>query len=215
MSEAREAVLASIRESLGRAKLDPEIERALDKSLASPRPNLLPRVDGELVARFAERAAVLSTTIANAATLEEVPAVVATYVAQGNLPTRLIVGADLAGLPWPAPLQVAAGVAAKDDLVSVTNCFAAVAETGSLVLLSGQRSPTTLNFVPDNHIVIVRRDQVVRHIEEVWARLRAAGDLLPRTINVISGPSRTGDVEQTIQLGAHGPRRLHVILVET
>ena len=52
--------------------------------------------------------------------------------------------------------------------------------------------------------------------EDAWDRLRAAeGEgRLPRTVNFITGPSRTGDIEQTIQMGAHGPRRLHVILVE-
>jgi len=81
-------------------------------------------------------------------------------------------------------------------------------------LLSGAHSPTTLNFLPDVHIVIVRRQQIVTHIEDVWRRMRSEVNEVPRTINFITGPSRTADIEQTIQLGAHGPRSLHVVLVE-
>jgi len=80
--------------------------------------------------------------------------------------------------------------------------------------LSGANSPTSLNFLPDNYLCILRRERLVKHIEDVWQRLRDEHTGLPRAINFITGPSRTADVEQTIQLGAHGPRRLHVILLE-
>jgi L-lactate utilization protein LutC len=99
------------------------------------------------------------------------------------------------------------------DLVTVTGAYAAVAETGSVVLLSSAESPTTLNFLPDDHLVVVRESQIVAHIEDVWTRMRKDKRAMPRTVNFISGPSKTADVEQTIQEGAHGPRRLHVILV--
>jgi L-lactate utilization protein LutC len=82
-----------------------------------------------------------------------------------------------------------------------------------LVLLSGSFWPTTFDFLPDDHVVVLERERILTHIEDVWALLRARGEGVPRTINFITGPSRTADVEQTIQLGAHGPRRLHVILV--
>lgn len=213
MSGAREAVLAGIRRALHRGELDPSAKSAIDERLSQPRPNLLPSADGDLAERFIARASALSATIARVAALEGVPAEVAAYLAKSKLSTRLVVAAPLAGLPWPAALSVRTGAAEKDDLVCVTPCFAAVAETGSLVLLSGADSPTTLNFVPDDHIVIVRIEQIVRHIEQVWSKVRESHDMLPRTINIISGPSRTADVEQTLQLGAHGPRSLHVILV--
>ncbi len=55
--------------------------------------------------------------------------------------------------------------------------------------------------------------QIVRHFEDAWALLRARPEGIPRTVNIVSGPSRTGDVELTMQLGAHGPRSVQVILV--
>ena len=84
------------------------------------------------------------------------------------------------------------------------------------MLTSGPDTPTTLNLMPDTHIVVMRADQIVGPYEDAWDRLRARqGDkALPRTVNFITGPSRTGDIEQRIELGAHGPRRLHIVLVE-
>ena len=113
-------------------------------------------------------------------------------------------------------LQIRRGRAEATDAVSVTPCLAAVAETGTLMLVSGPETPTTLNFLPDTHIVVVRADQIVASYEDGWDRVRARsenGGAWPRTVNFITGPSRTGDIEQRIQLGAHGPRRLHVVLV--
>ena len=101
------------------------------------------------------------------------------------------------------------------DQTSVTGAFAGVGETGSLVLLSSPRSPTTLNFLPEDHLIVLARSRIVAHLEDVWARLREQSSMpvvLPRTVNFITGPSKTGDVEQIIHEGAHGPRRLHVIL---
>jgi len=99
-------------------------------------------------------------------------------------------------------------------LSSVSRAFAGVAETGTLVLTSGADNPTSLNFLPDNHIVVIDAKDVAGDYEAVWPRLREKfGDLMPRVVNLITGPSRSADIEQTLILGAHGPRRLHVIVV--
>ena len=116
-------------------------------------------------------------------------------------------------------LELRRGRAEDADQVGVTACFAAIAETGTLMLTSGPESPTRNNFLPDTHIVVLRGAQVVASYEDGWARLRAerttAGQSpMPRTVNFITGPSRTGDIEQRIELGAHGPRRLHIVLID-
>jgi len=97
----------------------------------------------------------------------------------------------------------------------VSHAFGGVAETGTLVLTSGQDNPTSLNFLPDNHIVVIEAKDIAGDYESIWPRLREKfGDgLMPRAVNLITGPSRSADIEQTLILGAHGPRRLHVILV--
>jgi len=89
------------------------------------------------------------------------------------------------------------------------------AETGTLVMASGPDNPTTLNFLPDTHIVVVDAKDIAGDYETVWARVREKFGIeaLPRAINLITGPSRSADIAQILILGAHGPRRLHVLIV--
>lgn len=122
----------------------------------------------------------------------------------------------LDAIPWSAApmLQIARGKPDPSDEVGLTGAFAAIAETGTLMLLSGPESPSTLNFLPETHIVVVKAGEILGSYEDGWAKLRQAAGALPRTVNFITGPSRSGDIEQTLQLGAHGPRRLHIVLVD-
>jgi L-lactate dehydrogenase complex protein LldG len=155
---------------------------------------------------------------------EDVPAAVADYLSQHNLPSHLVMTPDprLDGIPWARRplLEFRRGRAEDADQVGVTACFAAIAETGTLMLVSGPESPTRNNFLPETHIVVVRSADVAATYEEGWMRLRHAkataegGVAMPRTVNFITGPSRTGDIEQRLELGAHGPRRLHIVLID-
>jgi L-lactate dehydrogenase complex protein LldG len=149
----------------------------------------------------------------------DVPGAIAALLRTHNLPMAVRRGADprLAALPWERArtLEVAVGPTDGKDLAAVSHAFGAVAESGTLMLVSGPDNPTTLNFLPDTHIVIVDAKDVAGDYETLWRRLRETfGDgLMPRTVNLITGPSRSADIEQTLILGAHGPRRLHVVLV--
>ncbi len=163
----------------------------------------------------------MACTVARVTGMDEVPAAVAGYLRDHNLPGDAVASADLLdGIPWDreAMLNLRAGASAPEDLVSVTGVFRAVAETGTLVMTSGETHPTSLNFTPDNHVVVLRAEQVVGGYEDAWRDLRKAHKKadggLPRTVNMITGPSRTGDIELTIHLGAHGPRRLHIVVVD-
>jgi len=95
----------------------------------------------------------------------------------------------------------------------MTMAWMAIEETGSLIMKSCPKNPTSLNFLPDYHIVILDRNSIVHNMNQVWKELRESKKRLPRTINIITGPSRTADIEHTIQLGAHGPRSLHIIVI--
>ncbi len=203
----RERVLSEIRQSLGRTA--PSRDAIVPLAGAGPRPAF----DGDPVERFAAKMLEKSATLVRIDSLAEVGPEVARFVASVNGGQRLCVSNALAAVAWPPGFEVAYRAAVRDDETGVTPCFAAVAESGSIVTLSGPDTPSTLNFVPENHIVIVHAAQVVRHLEDVWTQWRASGRPMPRTINLIAGPSRTADIEQTIQLGAHGPRRLHILLV--
>ena len=225
MSQARERILADIRSSLKRSRLDPEAEAELRARVTAHQRNLLPARATALnhadqVDLFVAMAEEVQATVTRVSSLAEVAEAVACYLAAENLPAELVMAPDpgLDIIPWGTRplLRIRRGRAEADDRVSVTSCCAAIAETGTLMLVSAAQSPTTLNFLPDTHIVVVRGDQVVASYEDGWDRLRADGstEALPRAINFITGPSRTADIEQQIELGAHGPRRLHIVLVE-
>jgi L-lactate dehydrogenase complex protein LldG len=225
VSNARERILAGIRSSLGRGSIDADKETQLRARIAAHRRNLIPARatvldEAGLVDLFFVMAEEVQATVVRVPSLASVPEEVAHYLATENFPAELVVAPDpdLDAIPWEVRplLRIHRGRAGTEDKVSLTSCHTAIAETGTLMLISGRDSPTTLNFLPDAHIVVVRRDQVVAAYEDGLDRLRAddASGELPRVINFITGPSRTADIEQHIELGAHGPRRLHIVLVE-
>src|SRR5690606_20399938 len=143
------------------------------------------------------------------------------YLRSNNLPARIRVGGDamLTQLPWGSEphLEMLLGRAQSNDEVGLTHASAAVAETGTLVLTSGPDNPVTLNFLPETHIVVVEERDLVPAYEDAWDRVRArfGSDAMPRTVNFISGPSRTGDIGGRLVMGAHGPRRMCVIVVRS
>ena len=69
-------------------------------------------------------------------------------------------------------------------------------------------------MLTDTEIVVLRASRVVGAYEEAWDLLRAEIGEMPRNVMLVTGPSRSADIEQALELGAHGPRRLHVVLVE-
>ncbi len=226
MSTARDDILAGIRRGLRRGPLLAEPAARLAEGVAAHRRNLIPARAAALDERaridlFVAMAEEVQTTVARVASDDEVPAEVASYLAAENLPAELVMAPDpsLDRIPWDTRplLGIRRGRAEGGDAVSVTPCLAGIAETGTLLLVSGTDTPTTLNFLPDTHIVVLRAGQVVASYEDGWDLVRARSDVpgaWPRTVNLITGPSRTGDIEQKIQLGAHGPRRLHIVLVD-
>ena len=223
---ARAAIVASIRRGLGRGALDEAACSALDARLATPRPNLVPaRADlaqAEKVALFVAMAERVMATVARADTAAAVPGAVADYLAQHNLPSALVMAPDpaLDAYPWAERpmLAIRRGRAEAADRVAVTGAVMGFAETGTLMMASGPGHPSTLNFLPETHIVVLPAARIRGSYEEGWAHLRAAGPaaggFMPRTVNLVTGPSRTADIEQTIELGAHGPRLLHIVVVE-
>jgi len=227
MSAARDDILAGIRRGLRRGPLPAATAAGLAERISAHRRNLIPARAAALdhsarIDLFVAMAEEVQTTVARVTSGDAVPAEVARYLAAENLPAELVMAPDpsLDTIPWAARplLSIRRGRAEPGDAVSLTPCLAAIAETGTLLLASGADSPTTLNFLPDTHIVVLRAGDVVASYEDgfdlVRARSVAGPEGWPRTLNLITGPSRTGDIEQRIQLGAHGPRRLHIVLVD-
>ncbi len=221
MTSSRDAILGRLRNSLGRdidgEDAHGEPSARLDKHPRGIIPARVNRDRGRQKELFVEMAAAVATTVDRVETADFVPGAVGDFLARHNLGADIRMAPDdrLSEIDWSKrpTLAITSGPSAGNDEVSVTAAFAAIAETGTLLLHSGPSSPTTLNFLPENHIVVLRASQIVGAYEDAWDQLRAAGKM-PRAVNLITGPSRTGDIEQTIMLGAHGPRRLHIILVE-
>ena len=171
-------------------------------------------MEGDLVERFRNQAEAMQASTDRVASEAEVPAAVAAYLARNGLPARGCVAPQLAALDWAgARLALRSGAASPGDPVGVTGAYAAIAETGTLVLLSGPDTPASASLLPETHVAVVRADRIVAHMEDAWALLRSERGELPRAVNLVSGPSRTADIDQQIVFGAHGPYRVHIIVV--
>ena len=221
--QARALVLSRIRAGLGVAGKERAREEAVEERLrAHPRGTIPARALAGREALLELMTAMLAAQgaeVTPAATPEDAVRAIAADLREHRLPPRLRMGGDaqLAALPWEvAPeLERVFGPADGADRASLSRAVVAAAETGTLVLVSGADNPTTLAFLPESHFILIRAGDVVGSYEEAFDRLRAVyGDgALPRTVNLISGPSRTADIEQTIVRGAHGPKRLHVVIL--
>ncbi len=222
---SRTDILANITRSLARKPR--ASSETPEQRVRAHRPGVQPsrgRVPGnERVAAFMAEADRANATVEAVPSFAGVPESIAAYLARHNLGAAIrvapIVRSD--NVPWSKQplLTVDLGPPTAEDAVGVSAAFAGVAETGTLVIPSGPETPTRLNVLPPTHIVILRASRIVGTYEDTWARLRKEsaspddGRYMPRTVNWITGPSRTADIEQTLLLGAHGPQRLHILIV--
>lgn len=223
---ARAGLFGRIREALGADNKDGRVKAVAGRLAAHPRgPQPARSVgagdhdDAHRHRLFVEKALEAAASVEPLSSRAEVPQAIARYLRQNNLPPRLRLapGAGLDALDWAsAPmLEISAGASDGSDPASLTMPFAAIAETGTLMLVSGATSPVTLAFLPETHFVLMRKDQITGTLEAAFDRLRAAhGNAMPRAINFVTGPSRSADIEQTLQMGAHGPKRLHILLLD-
>ena len=210
---SRDAILGRVRSALGR-KVSPQDTAAIDAHIAARPIGLQPPRDWEPELRFRARAEALASTVEKVSSLQAVPGAVARYLVANSLPTGGVCWPSLRRLDWiGAGLGMDDRPARGDDLVGVPGCYCAIAETGTLRLLSGPDTPAAASLLPETHIAIVETARIVPFMEDAWALARAEHDRLPRAVNFVSGPSRTADIEQTVTMGAHGPYRVHIILV--
>lgn len=221
---ARDAILGSIRRSLAGSGDAQTRRAAVEARLAEAPAGLVPQrgqlPDAARVELFSEMAQKVSATIQRVKSRDKVPAAVTDYLRSKNLPAAVRMGADarLAAMPWDRQraLELRKGASDGDDEVGVSHAFGGVAETGTLVLHSGDDNPTTVNFLPEHHIVVIDAKDIAGDMETVLeaVRRRFGKGRMPRALNFVTGPSRSGDIEQKLLLGAHGPRALHIIVVD-
>jgi L-lactate dehydrogenase complex protein LldG len=239
MTSSRDTVLGRVRQALGKTGADPaamaDAQAYLDAHARGP----APAFDADRILRFIRRAGDMESTVARVSRRDEIPAAVAAYLDALELapalvaplspqlssqlisqlssqnPHRGVCWPEFAALDWAqAGLIVEARPTVGDDRLGITGVFCAIAETGTLVVLSGADTPTATTLLPDTHVAIVSANRIVDTMEDAFALVRKERGSVPRAINMISGPSRTGDIEQTIVLGAHGPFRVHILVVD-
>ena len=217
MTDSRSNILQAVRSSLdlGEQRSASRVE-LVARRISASEAHVQPLVEDPLIQRFCDKHAAVHGTYERVASLAEVPPAILRHLAAIDNPKELLVGQGelLDAVLWPDDISVEKRPATVEDSVAISEAYAAIAETGTLVLLSGEQRWTSHNFLPDDHIIILDSALIMRHQEDIWARLRTLPDGLPRVVNLITGPSKTADVEQTVQYGAHGPRRLHLIVVE-
>ena len=216
-ADARARVLGAVRSAVRRDPGEAAVRtEEIEARIAAHEVHVRPPVEGDLVARFAKKVELVASTFASVEGVERVSRAVGDYLEEQELDKEIVVTTDplLEQVRWSNEFAVARRAAEPEDRVSVTGAYAGIAETGTLVFVSDRATPTTLNFMPETHVAVLARDRLVAHIEDVWARLRVEHANPPRTVNFITGPSRTGDIELQLELGAHGPRRLHVLVVD-
>jgi L-lactate dehydrogenase complex protein LldG len=216
---SREDILGRVRAGLNRNAINAGAGRAEMQAMLSDRSHgPKPAIDSApqaLLERFRIKSEAQSSTVDSVAQDADVPAAIARYLAGMKLPKTAVAWPSLTALDWAGAGLKVEGRGARDaDLVGITGCFCAVAETGTLMLCSSPDTPAAVSLLPETHIAIVRASRIVAYMEEAWDLARAELGALPRAVNFISGPSRTGDIEQTIVLGAHGPYRVHLVIVE-
>jgi len=218
---SRAEILGAIRRGLRRGELPADQTAMLAARTSMHRRHIIPargkldlagRID--LFTHYAERE---FATVARLQSYDEIPEAVATYLAGQNIPPAVVVAPHpaLQNVPFDMKpmLDVRYGVSGPEDLVSVQVAFAGIAETGTLMLPSGPTRPVKNNLLPDTAIVVLPAEYIVGCYEEAFDTLREAGPM-PRNVMLVTGPSRSADIEQTLELGAHGPRRLNILIVD-
>lgn len=216
---ARDDILGRIRKAIDRPEGagPPPAPEYANQSLIPDRARGTP---AELTERFIAMATEVEISIDRVTSSGEVATAIASWLNTEGLSDRAVISPDRAmdAYGWEsAPgLEIRRGATRGDDLVSVTPTIAGIAETGSIMVTAGPGTPYTLNFLPETHIAVVHADRIVGGYEDAWALVRQNGETgaaLPRTVTMITGPSRSSDIERTVTVGVHGPKRLHIVLV--
>lgn len=215
---SREKILRRIRQAQGRAGSEPTEEelQAIRRSMKDHEIGPLPGIalPPDALVQFRSECARLGSTCTEVNRLEDVPREVASYLASQQLEPRVVLWREFASLDWAgAGLAIDDRPANGEDRTGVTGCFCAIAETGTVLLLSSPSRPKATALLPETHVCIVSKLRLLDTMEEAFARIRNEVGEPPRATYFVSGPSRTADIEQTIVIGAHGPYRVHIILI--
>ncbi|WP_261841826.1 LutC/YkgG family protein [Aliamphritea ceti] len=223
---SRAEIFANIHRGLGREIPTDEQRQTVQNRLKAKADNIIPAraqlPQPQQIELFKSMATEAAAELIELDTLEQLPAACDDWLKTQNL-NEFICASDpqLEALDWTVISAARQQrVAQVGDMAALTTSFAGIAETGTLMLYSRPESPTTLNFLPDNHLVVLHEKDILGVYEEAWKKLRNHCQTddgllkLPRTVNMITGPSRSADIEQTLLMGAHGPKQLVIFIIK-
>ncbi len=170
------------------------------------------------VDRFISLVTAEATTVERLADLAHVPHAVDGYLRGQQIPGRVVIdtSACLSGEAFSdTDLQVSIPPLRPDHDVLLSGCYGAVAESGALVISTSDGHAITNDFLAETHIVILFANRIVATLADLWDALRTdtQGGFMPREFCLVTGPSRTADLGVPAKLGAHGPARVHVLLI--
>jgi L-lactate dehydrogenase complex protein LldG len=211
---SRENILARIRAANAVAKSSGALGGAPELRISEHPRGPHPDLSWDALQKFIDQSRASASSVEQIDRIDDLPTAVSNYLTENALEKHLVGWDDYQSLDWvSAGLEMEARPAQGSDKVGVTGSFCAIAETGTLVTLSGEMSPATTSLLPETHIAVLRTSRIVKTMEDAWSLVRQEVGDLPRQVNFISGPSRTADIEMTLVYGAHGPFRVHVILL--
>lgn len=170
----------------------------------------------ELRERFVAMAREAAATVDHVESLNALPSAVRSFLDQEGLPRTVTLApkSTLRSISWAPDVDAGEGPIEASDAVAVTTAFAGIAETGTLLVHSGPQNPNRLHFLPETHIAVLPAEAIVGGYEDAWTRIVERFETLPRSVTLITGPSRSSDIERQVQIGVHGPRRLHIVLYD-
>lgn len=182
----------------------------------APPPQIrLPEWSGDALVSFIGKVEASIARPHRLASFAGAPAKIAEVLRLANAAPELHVPAEssLLRLPWNAvPALSISSAPPTGDQSALSAAEFGIAETGTLVFFSGSNSRSSWHFRPGREFILIEQTRILPRFEDVIARINTL-PATPATINLVTGPSRTADIEQTIELGAHGPREIHVLIV--
>ncbi|MCH8166356.1 MAG: lactate utilization protein [Proteobacteria bacterium] len=210
---ARDNILARIRRATGGGDAVAVAVRLGQRDVQLAPVPAQAQTQGEArITQFIDKATAVDATVSRLASLDDLPAALADELRQRNLPAAIRTGSDPAFARDWGTVEHSIGIGRLVEPATLSRAELAMAETGTLVLASGPENPVTLTFLGETHFVVVAAADIKAGFEDMWADWRERA-LDPRTVNMVTGPSRSADIGQTLQLGAHGPVALHVFVV--
>lgn len=217
MLDARSSLFAALRVALTGGEQRSALARsAIEDRVHTTRLSARPGTNMDLVDQYCNKHIAVHGTVNRIAGFHNVVAATEEYCSQQQLGKDLVVGsgAILDKVMWPPEWSANKRPANVSDKIVLSEAYAGISETGTMVFIPKSGSPASQIFLGTHHIVVLDSSLIVACQEDLWRIIRTDHEVFPRAVNLVTGPSKTGDVEQTIEYGAHGPERVHLILVD-